>query len=102
MLEKFPIDAWWVRQGFDTALVLIDRVKSAAPLKTICKFASVPKYQAIRDLSMVSRDLFSCKNSYEYKIIPLNAYRTYENNESTTDHRSFSLREIKTCSTLYG
>lgn len=52
--EMFPIHAWWVRQGFDTALILIDRVKSAAALDTLRKFARIPKYQPIRDLSMVS------------------------------------------------
>lgn len=52
--KTFPIHAWWVRQGFDTALVLIDRVKSATILRTLHYVASDPKYQFVRSLSMVS------------------------------------------------
>lgn len=51
--EGFPVNAWWVRQGFDSGILLINRELCGREIRTVSLMARSKKYNIIRDLSMV-------------------------------------------------
>lgn len=54
----FPLDAWWVKQGFDSGLVLIHRKSCAEQLQAVSRIARSTENVQLRNLSMGDKDIF--------------------------------------------
>lgn len=53
---KFPVHAWYVRQGFDTGLVLLNRTAMYHHLRTLHRVSLSKQHERLRRLSMVCLD----------------------------------------------
>lgn len=53
MRELFPINSWWVAQGFDSGLLLINRTASASQLRTLSNIARFKHHALLRRVSLV-------------------------------------------------
>lgn len=51
--QSNPLDAWWVRQGFDSGILLINKQKCAQELEKLCEMAHSKAGAKIRSISMV-------------------------------------------------
>lgn len=56
----FPLHAWWVRQGFDSGIVLINRTACAPQLRTLCVVARSPQHRVLRSISLVRSCVHVC------------------------------------------
>lgn len=52
-MQSNPLDAWWVRQGFDSGILLINKRKCSRELDKMCEMAHAKTGEKIRSISMV-------------------------------------------------
>lgn len=55
----FPLESWWVRQGFDSGILLLRKQQSSIEIETLCDIARDKSFKELRSLSMVRKFLCS-------------------------------------------
>eukprot|EP00178_Gracilaria_changii_P012739 TRINITY_DN359_c0_g1_i1.p1 TRINITY_DN359_c0_g1~~TRINITY_DN359_c0_g1_i1.p1 ORF type:complete len:304 (-),score=22.84 TRINITY_DN359_c0_g1_i1:479-1390(-) len=57
-IKLFPLNSWWVRQGFDSGILLLQKSECVDEMRRLCQIARDKSQKALRALSLGDKDLF--------------------------------------------